>query len=70
MVRRARAALAGKMERDPAFRARCEQALERGLAMRRACRPVSVAREERDAVLAGHADIAAELGALGSRRGS
>lgn len=70
MVRRARAALAGKMERDPAFRARCEQALERGLSMRRACRPVSVTREERDAVLAGHADIAAELGALGSRRGS
>jgi beta-N-acetylhexosaminidase len=70
MVRRARAALASAIAKDPTFRARCEQALERGLAMRRTCRPASVTREERDAVLAGHAAIAAELADLAGRTGS
>jgi beta-N-acetylhexosaminidase len=42
-------ALARQVERDPAFRARCEEALARGLAARRRARPRPIT--ERDALL-------------------
>ncbi len=61
LVFRARQALVAEASRDPAFRSRCEEALARGLAMRRSCPPRPASKLERDALFAAHAPLREEL---------
>ena len=58
---RAKAALVAEANSDPAFRARCEEALARGLAMRRACPPRVASAEARTALFERHASLREEL---------
>lgn len=65
---RVHAALAGRIASDGAFRARCEQAARRSLALRRACRPRPASAAELAALLRGpvaalEAELAQRLGA-------
>jgi len=66
-VFRARAALVAEVERDPAFRVRCEEAFARGLAMRRSCPPRSLPRAEREALFASHGALREEIARRVSR---
>lgn len=61
-AKRVHSALAERIARDGAFRARCEQAAERSLALRRACRPHPESPAELAALLQGPvAALEAEL---------
>ena len=66
-VFRARAALVAEVERDPTFRARCEEALARGLAMRRSCPPKVLPSSEREALFASHGALREEIARKVSR---
>ncbi|HRG96994.1 MAG TPA: beta-N-acetylhexosaminidase [Polyangiaceae bacterium] len=58
---RAKSALVAEAAADPAFRARCEEALARGLAMRRACPPRVASAEARTALFERHGALRVEL---------
>ncbi|MBK6459502.1 MAG: beta-N-acetylhexosaminidase [Myxococcales bacterium] len=58
---RAKSALIAEAAADPAFRARCEEAAARGLAMRRACPPRVADAATRTALFERHAALRDEL---------
>lgn len=66
-IGRARAALAEAITTRARFRARCEEALTRALAMRRACPPRPASREARAALFASHAALQDEITARTSK---
>lgn len=61
LYHRAKAALVAEATREPAFRARCEEAVSRGLAMRRACPPRVASEAERTALFERHGALRDEL---------